>query len=563
MARTATGSRRLVAIVITTLALLVALAPSAQAADQVATYVARATINADGTLVVTATLGFDGAAPAELQQVFTTTTRTPDRMEYRFTVADVVASSGGRDLGARVTTSPSRTTVDIATGGSTSPIELSYTVRGAAVATADDTTTVSWALLQGLNLPVAVFDAEVDVPALFTLVDCAAGDPVSPGACTYYAGGTHDSPRPVFHHEGSKAGDVVLGIVRFPRSAVAVTEDLREIWSLDRAFSAAPLPLGVAAGLLLLGGLGLWAAHRRIGTDAAGAAEPLLAAGFHPVGAGQNEFRVVDGIRPGEVGTLADERVDPLDITATLLDLAVRGHLRITELPRDSAHAATDWSFARREGSDELAGYERTLLDAVAPVQGEPGRVSTLAGSVGTVIGQVQAELYDEVVARGWFGSRPDAARRRWALIGWAVLGIAVAATLLLAAFTHFGLSGLALVALALGLLLIAQEMPARTARGSSLLAGLEVLRGSLLTQPVGTLPAGEGYGQLSAILPYAVVLGGKDRWLRAVADADDDDVADATDLDWYHGPDDWHLADLPASLANFVTTVQGTLFSR
>ena len=45
--------------------------------------------------------------------------------------------------------------------------------------------------------------------------------------------------------------------------------------------------------------------------------------------------------------------------------------------------------------------------------------------------------------------------------------------------------------------------------------------------------------------------------------DEDDDDLPDSTDLDWYHGPENWHLADLPASLANFVTTVQGTLFSR
>ena len=61
----------------------------------------------------------------------------------------------------------------------------------------------------------------------------------------------------------------------------------------------------------------------------------------------------------------------------------------------------------------------------------------------------------------------------------------------------------------------------------------------------------------------YSVVLGGKERWLSAVAASDDDEVADSADLDWYHGPDDWQLADLPASLANFITTVQGTLFSR
>ena len=61
------------------------------------------------------------------------------------------------------------------------------------------------------------------------------------------------------------------------------------------------------------------------------------------MGAGQSEFRVLGEVRPGHVGTVADERVDPIDVAATLIDLAVHGHLRITELPRESEFAATDW----------------------------------------------------------------------------------------------------------------------------------------------------------------------------------------------------------------------------
>ena len=37
---------------------------------------------------------------------------------------------------------------------------------------------------------------------------------------------------------------------------------------------------------------------------------------FVPTGAGETEFRVVDEVRPGHVGTVADERVDPVDVTA-------------------------------------------------------------------------------------------------------------------------------------------------------------------------------------------------------------------------------------------------------
>ena len=563
MAWNVTGRQRLAAIAVLAVALLTCLAPSARAADQVKTYVVDAAIAADGTLTVKATMTFDGAAPDVVEQQLGTATRTADTMEYRYQVTDVAATTGSRALDVRVTAGPRATTLSIPTAGASEPVVLTYTVRGAAIATDGDTTTVRWPLLQGLNLPVATFDATVRIPAQFNMIDCAAGAPATPAACTLYGGGTVDSPVPFFHDERRAAGEVVVAILRFPEGTVAVNQDLRALWTLDRAFSAQPLPLGLAAGLLVLGGLALWAAHRRLGADAGVGLQPTPVAEFHPIGPGQSEFRVLDDIRPGEVGTLVDERVDPVDVTATLLDLAVRGHLRITEIAPETAHGPTEWTFSRREGSDPLLAYEHTLLDAVAPVQGDPVKVSNLAGSVGAVIGKVQSELYDEVVARGWFARRPDSTRNRWSLIGWAGLGVAVLVTVLLAAFTTFGLIGLALVALALGVLFVAQEMPARTPSGTAVLGGLDALRGSLLTQPVDTLPAGQGLTQLSSILPYAIVVGGKDRWLQAVAAADDDTTADSTDLDWYHGPEGWHLQNLPASLANFVTTVQGTLFSR
>ena len=37
---------------------------------------------------------------------------------------------------------------------------------------------------------------------------------------------------------------------------------------------------------------------------------------------------------PGQVGTLIDEQANTLDVTATIIDLAVRGYLRITEIPK-------------------------------------------------------------------------------------------------------------------------------------------------------------------------------------------------------------------------------------
>jgi hypothetical protein len=563
---TPTKRRTAVLLAVLGVALGVALgpAPSALAADgQVATYEAKGTIDLDGTLHVVSTLTFDGAPPASLRQVIATTERTNKDTEYRYTVTDVTVTAGSAGIAAQITQGPSTLTLDIPTQNVSGPLVISYVVKGAAIEEPTGGTVVRWPLLQGLSVPVQTFTATVSTPTQFDQLDCAAGAAEAPDNCSMYSGGKDGNMTPTFQQNGSRAGDVVVVTLGFPAGQVAVNSDVRQLWTVARAFSVAPLPLAVSLGLLLLGGVGLWFAHRRTGRDAFSGAEPVQVADFVPVAAGRTEFRVLEGVRPGAVGTLADERVDPIDITATILDLAVRGNLRITELAKDSAHAATDWTFARLDGDTDLEAYEHTLRDAIAPVQGEPVRLSNLRGSIGPVIGDVQSQLYDEVVARGWFAQRPDATRNKWAALGWVALVVAVVAAVVLAAFTSFGLLGIVLVALALGLVAISREMPARTAKGSAVLSGLAGLHANLLTHPTANLAGPDVFARISAVLPYAVVLGGRERWLQAMAAADGDDEPDSTDLNWYHGPEGWQLSDLPASLDNFITTVQGTLFSR
>ena len=109
----------------------------------------------------------------------------------------------------------------------------------------------------------------------------------------------------------------------------------------------------------------------------------------------------------------------------------------------------------------------------------------------------------------------------------------------------------------------VAQEMPARTAKGAALLAGLGALRSDLMSHPTNQMPPGSELREISEVLPYAIVLGGTDRWLDAIVAADDDDCRTRRICIWYHGPEDWHLRDLPDSLKNFVTTVSGSLFAR
>lgn len=533
---------------------------SASAAGAASTVVAAGSLGKDGVLAVQETVTFSGAAPAQLTQRFETRQDLVGDQQLVQTLSAVTATAGGTAVTPTVSTDSRFTTVTLPTNGA-SEVVLGYRVTGATVTLDSGETALRWALLQGLDVSVESFNATVQIPGGISYVRCTAGSPNSPVPCRSAAAASEGAQTPVFTDGPRGPGEVVIVDIGFPTGTVAATEVIDRRWTLGRAFSAAPLPLALALALLVLGGIGLLLLHRRGGQDAR-AGDVSRVAEFAPTGQGQSEFRVVDDVRPGHVGTVADERVDPIDITATLVDLAVRGHLLITELPRASDFTRADWELTRRPGGDTLRPFEQALLDGIAP-EGGTVAVSQLGSRVRESIGNVQTLLYDDMVGLGWYERRPDAIRGRFTRLAVVGLVLAVVVTVLLAAFTTFGLVGLALLVLALGLVFVAQEMPSRTAKGSALLTGLGALRSDLLSHATNEMPPGRELDEISQLLPYAIVLGGSERWLDAIVASDTDADPDSTDLSWYHGPASWHLRDLPDSLRNFITSVSGTLFSR
>jgi hypothetical protein len=536
------------------------LAWTAHADGTASTFIAEGNLAKDGTLKVKQMIMLTGAVPPELSQRFETREDVVGDRQYVRTLSDITATVNGVEVQPTITTDDRFTTVTVPTNSSTE-IVMSYTVTGAVI-TIDSGTALRWQMLQGLSAQVDEFSASVQIPTQFSYIKCTAGSPNSTIPCNFAAAGTGGAGIPTFRDGPRGEGEVVVVDIGFPPGGVAANEVIEYRWTLGRAFSVKPLQLVLALGLLALGGVLLYGLHRRVGADRNPDVQISKAGEFVPTGAGQSEFRVVGDVRPGHVGTVADERVDPIDVTATLVDLAVRGHLVINELPRESEFARTDWEIRRVDGADSLRPFEQQLLDGIA-APGSSVRVSELSVRVQESIGGVQNALYDEMVSNGWFERRPDDTRNRWTQLALAALIVSVALTGVLAAFTTFGLVGLALILVSLGLVFVAQEMPARTAKGAALLGGLGALRSDLMSHPTNQMPPGSELQEISEVLPYAIVLGGSDRWLDAMVSSDADEHPDSYDLAWYHGPEHWHLRDLPDSMRNFVTTVSGSLFSR
>ncbi|WP_369796726.1 DUF2207 domain-containing protein [Cellulomonas sp. URHE0023] len=227
---------------------------------------------------------------------------------------------------------------------------------------------------------------------------------------------------------------------------------------------------------------------------------------------------------PGEMGTLIDEKADPVDVTATLVDLAVRGWLRIEEVPRDNPNKkAKDWTLVQLKNRDgSLLPFEDMLLTEIFAGRTSV-RLSDLKTTFAASMAKVQTGLYDEVTNRGWFRANPHSVRSTWRVAGVAL--VILAGLLGILAFNVLSdVRGSLLVPIAIGIIgaavfLMSSAAPARTADGTAALAQSMGFRRYLATAEANQLKFEEGEDIFSRYLPYAIVFGLADRWARVFSE--------------------------------------------
>ncbi|WP_169953117.1 DUF2207 domain-containing protein [Microbispora sp. H11081] len=427
---------------------------------------------------------------------------------------------------------------------------VEYDVTGAVTPTASGEE-LRWFAVSG---PVGEAVVTVTGPGRVQNLSCFAGDLSSAIGCT---GATIEETgaSATFEQQNLAEGETLTVLVGYPKGATGAGPILERRFELSTAFTLNAVTGGSLAALLvlLLGGVGLlyWTRGRDarvVGSESA----PLS-------GLRDGHFSPPDGVRPGQIGTLFDEQADVVDVTATIVDLAVRNFLRIDERPRHT-YDTPDWCLVKLPGAPigELLPYERALYDAIFDGR-DRVLLSELHGSFAARLASVRDALYQDVVAQGWFARRPDSTRSRWTTIGLTVVALGVVATVLLAWFTTYGLLGLALIIAGAALASGAQYMPAKTAKGAAALAHTLGFREYLARANVDDVPPGQRVELFSRYLPYAVIFDNVDRWARVVSSFNGD--GRQTDhLYWYQGPAEWDLSRFADSMRTFVMSTSGAI---
>ncbi|HEY6767257.1 MAG TPA: DUF2207 domain-containing protein [Candidatus Sulfotelmatobacter sp.] len=231
-----------------------------------------------------------------------------------------------------------------------------------------------------------------------------------------------------------------------------------------------------------------------------------------------------EGISPAEAGTLLDDSIHPRDITSTIIDLAVRGYVKIEEVAdkgllfshKDyvfhSLKPPTEWKAAA------LAPHERVMLENIF-LAGQETRLSSLKNRFYTVVPVIRADIMSQLKNKGIYLLDPESANG-YSLAGAGVILLFFAAL----QFFHIAdfLTSISLFIVSMGISaliwwLFARVMTAKTLKGARThiaVLGFQEFMNRVDAERLKIMPP----TTFEKFLPYAMALGVEHHWAQAFA---------------------------------------------
>jgi hypothetical protein len=240
---------------------------------------------------------------------------------------------------------------------------------------------------------------------------------------------------------------------------------------------------------------------------------------------------------PAEVGTLIDDTVNPRDITAVLVDLAVRGYVKIVEAPHKGLLFTTkDYELHLLKPRDQwtdLTDYERAMLDRIFSMSSTMTRVSELRNHFYTVLPLMKGEILGALKSKGMYTVDPESAAGLWVVGALAVAVPYVGAQWL--QFADFaaskGVTFLCAIVAALFVFFFGRLLSATSLKGARTrveILGFQEFMDRVDADRLKRMPP----DTFEKFLPYAMALGVEHRWAKAF------EGIIQTPPTWYQG--DW-----------------------
>jgi len=225
-------------------------------------------------------------------------------------------------------------------------------------------------------------------------------------------------------------------------------------------------------------------------------------------------------ISPAEAGTLIDDTIDPRDITSTLIDLAVRGYMKIEETDEKVLlFHRKDYIFhllKPREEWKKLAPHEQVMLENIYADGGTETRLSSLKNHFYTAIPLIRTDIMSSLRSKGMYLLDPESAN------GYSIAAIIVILIpFAIAQFTgysnFFASMGSLIVALLISAViwwLFARRMTAKTIQGGRTkvaILGFQEFMNRVEADRLKRMPP----DTFEKFLPYAMALGVEHTWAK------------------------------------------------
>jgi len=220
--------------------------------------------------------------------------------------------------------------------------------------------------------------------------------------------------------------------------------------------------------------------------------------------------------RPAEMGTLLDAKLHPLDMSATLVDLAVRGYLVIGEKEKKlfgSDYALTSTGKERLR----LRNYEQEFIKALFGGKKEV-KLADRRVAISNVWEKIEKQVYSSLANDGYFVKNPQSIRSAFLAIG---IFVSIFGLLFDASTKVTSSSSTMWLAFLISGVLIAlfgRIMPKKTRKGTLSYEEAKGFQDFLKTALRYRIEWEEKEDIFESYLPYAMVFGVAKKWANAVS---------------------------------------------
>lgn len=391
-------------------------------------------------------------------------------------------------------------------------------------------------------------DWEVRVTNVTTTIFLPAGVKAEGLLATCYTGAIGSTNRdceiglepPEVRYTAKEPLTVVIG---WPIGIVTKPENYDQLRStagttaIERVMKHPVMFWGLNAVWPLLVGLWLWRHWHLRGKDALNRGTVIA------------QYDPPNTLTPGEMGTLFDEHANHRDVIATMVDLAVRGYLTITEVKtKKMIGSSIDYRLDRLTptATTPLKDHEQKMMNGLF-ANGSSVTLADLKGTFADDVIKIQGHLYDQVRDQGYFTANPNTIRIVYIVVGSILAGLGF----LFVDFLIFG-------PIVAGLLIAATGpfMPKRTVKGAEALWHAKGFKLFLEKAEKYRIHWQEKQNIFETYLPYAMAFGVADKWTKAFADLQKQSPA------WYHGSDGTFNTIMFWSALNSFSTASAKSFT-